>query len=138
MLGGLLSAHLLALDSPVAYDEYDGALLRLAQDLGYRLLPAFQQSPTCMPYPWVNLRSGVLPNETTHTNLAAVGSLLLELGVLGRLTGDCRFERVAAEAIDCVMLMRQPNGLLGKNLDMESMTWLDVCKSVGGGAFSFL
>lgn len=43
ILGGLLSAHLLA-----TYPGYDGSLLRLAKDLGDRLLPAFR-TPTGTP-----------------------------------------------------------------------------------------
>jgi len=50
LLGGLLSAHLLAAapgTGPALMPEgYDGGLLRLAHDLGRRLLPAFRESPT--------------------------------------------------------------------------------------------
>ena len=50
MLGGLLSAHLLAQD-PVRGPQlmpggYSNGLLVLAEDLGRRLLPAFTASPT--------------------------------------------------------------------------------------------
>jgi len=61
VLGGLLSAHLLA-----NYSDYDGSLLRLARDLGDRLLPAFD-TPTGIPYGSVNLRYGVPKNETPIT-----------------------------------------------------------------------
>ncbi len=51
LLGGLLSAHLLAADpvhGPKLMPEgaYSGGLLDLALDLGKRLLPAFTASPT--------------------------------------------------------------------------------------------
>ena len=50
MLGGLLSAHLLAQDpvrGPLLMPGgYDGGLLVLAEELGRRLLPAFTASPT--------------------------------------------------------------------------------------------
>ena len=36
-----------------------GELLALAQDIGDRLMPAFSESPTGLPYAWVNLRHGV-------------------------------------------------------------------------------
>ncbi len=51
LLGGLLSAHLLAEDSTqgpklMQNSTYSGSLLDLALDLGRRLLPAFAASPT--------------------------------------------------------------------------------------------
>ncbi|RYY71721.1 hypothetical protein EON63_21490 [archaeon] len=68
VLGGLLSAHLLATDpflgiyntSLSSLDEgpgYQGELLGLAIDLGGRLLPAFN-TKTGIPYGTVNLRYG--------------------------------------------------------------------------------
>ena len=43
VLGGLLSAHLLAddIETGVAVHDYNGELLNLAWDLGKRLMPAF-------------------------------------------------------------------------------------------------
>jgi ER degradation enhancer, mannosidase alpha-like 2 len=70
MLGGLLSAYQLS---------GDGRLLALARDLGHRLLPAFN-SPTGLPYEYVNLRSGKV--RGTRTNPAETGSLLLEFGTI--------------------------------------------------------
>jgi hypothetical protein len=53
---------------------YDGCLLRLALDLGRRLLPAFLNPVTQregrgqgLPYAWVNLRTGLTENEVTET-----------------------------------------------------------------------
>ncbi len=48
LLGGLLSAHLLASDSTLGlmHMPYDGQLLSLATDLGDRLMEAFEASPT--------------------------------------------------------------------------------------------
>src|SRR5258706_13248972 len=48
LLGGLLSGYQLT---------GDARLLKLADDLGTRMLPAFE-SPTGMPYMFVNLRTG--------------------------------------------------------------------------------
>jgi mannosidase alpha-like ER degradation enhancer 2 len=60
-LGGLLSAHLLASDPdlPSYLPNYNGELLELAIDLGWRLVRAFE-TPTGMPYGSVNLRHGCL------------------------------------------------------------------------------
>ena len=47
LLGGLLSAHLLAEDTKLGLmPGYQGGLLPLALDLGSRLLPAFTASPS--------------------------------------------------------------------------------------------
>ena len=61
IVGGLLSAHLLARKAGVALEAgwpCTGPLLRLAEDAARRLLPAFD-TPTGMPYGTVNLRHGV-------------------------------------------------------------------------------
>ncbi|RUP50744.1 glycosyl hydrolase family 47-domain-containing protein [Jimgerdemannia flammicorona] len=57
MLGGLLSAHLLATDRTLGYfiKDYNGELLDMAQDLAKRLMPAFQLSRTGIPYPRVRV-----------------------------------------------------------------------------------
>ncbi len=70
MLGGLLSSYQLTGDK---------RLLALADDLGTRLLPAFN-SPTGMPYVYVNLKTGAVRGEST--NPAEIGTLLLEFGTL--------------------------------------------------------
>lgn len=57
VLGGLVSAHMLATDSANRLGQrvYKNELLSLAQDLGQRFLPAFD-TPTGLPYAWVNLK----------------------------------------------------------------------------------
>src|SRR5204862_5754927 len=65
LLGGLLSGYQLTGDK---------RLLKLAEDLGDRLLPVFN-SPTGLPYVYVNLRSG--QTRDAITNPAETGTLLL-------------------------------------------------------------
>ena len=74
LLGGLLSAYQLT---------GDARLLRLADDLGTRLLPAFD-SPTGLPFVYVNLRTG--HTRGTQSN-PAEAALIIEYGTLARLTG---------------------------------------------------
>ena len=58
-----------------------------------------------MPFPWVNLRHGVLANESVfETNTAAVGSFTIEMGLLSRLTG---------EALKITIYIINPSGCLG-------------------------
>lgn len=94
VLGALLSGHLYASDPAFKSQVkgYKGELLVMAEDLGKRLLKAFETSPTGIPYARVNLRKGVLRGETSETCVAGAGSLLLEFGVLSRLTGDASYE----------------------------------------------
>ncbi|KAJ1625698.1 glycoside hydrolase [Pavlovales sp. CCMP2436] len=66
VLGGLLAGHVLADGAMPGFPHmrvprYDGVLLRLARDLGDRLLPAFEDAPeaTGLPYAFVHLQRGV-------------------------------------------------------------------------------
>lgn len=59
VLGGLLSAHLLITDKAKPFGNiapvgYDGELLSLANDLASRLIPAFDNTATGIPFPRVN------------------------------------------------------------------------------------
>ncbi|KAI9785606.1 MAG: alpha mannosidase-like protein [Peltula sp. TS41687] len=184
-VGGLLSAHLFAVgdlpvrgytpfgrqphykanrmisDSERVIDwpngfRYNGQLLRLALDLGKRLLPAFT-SPTGLPYPRVNLKYGIpfyansAANtekaecrvdqsgrmEITETCSAGAGSLILEFTTLSRLTGDPRFETLAKRAFWEVWNRRSSIGLIGAGIDAESGLWTSATTGVGAGVDSF-
>ena len=75
LLGGLLSSYQLSGDE---------RLLDLADNLGNRLLPVFN-SPTGMPYMYVNLKTG--KTRGAESNPAEIGTLLLEFGTLSKLSG---------------------------------------------------
>ncbi|KAK8150856.1 alpha mannosidase-like protein [Beauveria asiatica] len=180
-VGGLLSAHLFAVgelpirgykpkpDSNIESDDpletapitwpggfrYDGQLLRLALDLSERLLPAFY-TKTGIPYPRVNLRSGIPfyvnsplhqnPEDTepivgnaeiTETCSAGAGSLTLEFTVLSRLSGDPRFEQVAKRAFWEVWERRSDIGLIGNGIDAERGVWIGPHSGIGAGMDSF-
>jgi len=80
VLGGLLSAHLMAIDpelqiyppNPDGSMRYNGRLLQLSLDLGERLMPAFS-TRTGIPYGTVNLRFGVPRGETKIASTAGAG-----------------------------------------------------------------
>lgn len=177
-VGGLVSAHQFAVgDLPIkgynptskksgrhAYIsfanglKYNGQLLRLAQDLAERLLPAFH-TPTGLPYPRVNLRHGipfyasstlntdaehgecpVKPTtsvEITETCAAGAGSLVLEFTTLSRLTGDVRFENAARDAFWAVWDRRSSVGLVGSGIDAETGQWVSPVTGIGAGIDSF-
>ncbi|KAI9717582.1 MAG: alpha mannosidase-like protein [Chrysothrix sp. TS-e1954] len=137
---------------------YDGQLLRLAHDLGKRLLPAFH-TVTGLPYPRVNLKYGVPfydnsplnedaenghcqkltseNREITETCSAGAGSLILEFTVLSRLTGDDRFETFAKRAFQAVWARKSSIGLIGAGIDAESGNWVSPYTGIGAGVDSF-
>ena len=62
ILGSLISAHILLTDphhpfGDVSLEDYDNELLHMAHDLAVRLLPAFENTDTGIPYPRVRTRS---------------------------------------------------------------------------------
>ena len=138
VLGGLLSAHLLASDEATGFgiEWYEDELLELANDLGEAFLPAFE-TKTGIPYGAVNLKYGVEVNETTITSTAAGGSLILEFGTLSALTGDPRFRRVAEAALEALWDHRSDIGLVGAHIDIETGQWTQAEASVGAGIDSF-
>lgn len=184
-VGGLLSAHLFAVgDLPISgYHPkdgsstldargaervlsiqwpngfvYDGQLLRLAQDLARRILPAFHTT-TGIPYPRVNLRHGVpfyvnspvnqnaetgqchtaqkTKVELTETCSAGAGSLVLEFATLSRLTGDPHYEQLAKRAFWSIWERKSSVGLVGAGIDAETGLWMSGYTGIGAGIDSF-
>lgn len=140
-MGGLLSAHLYAsvprLNNTIS--GYNGELLELAYDLGQRLLPAFD-SNSGIPHPRVNLRDGVVPIDgkmITETCASGAGSLLLEFGLLSRLTGDPRFEEVARRAFLKLWSRRSHIDLIGMSVDAESGLWQSKITGIGASIDSY-
>ncbi|KAL0416967.1 UNVERIFIED_CONTAM: Alpha-mannosidase I MNS5 [Sesamum latifolium] len=138
VLGGLVSAHILATDSTnrLTKGTYKNQLLVLAKELGQRFLPAFD-TPTGLPYAWINLKYGVMENETTETSTSGCGSLILEMGALSHLTGDPRFESAALRALRKLWSMRSSLNLLGTTLDVETGEWIEHSSGIGAGVDSF-
>lgn len=125
LLGGLLSSYELTGDQ---------RLLALAQDLGNRLLPAYN-SPTGMPYVYVNLRTGALRGE--ETNPAEVGTLLLEFGTLSKLTGNPVYYQKAKAALVAVYDRRSPIGLVGDAINVRTGKWISFNANINGGSDSY-
>nr|AWA44947.1 alpha-1,2-Mannosidase [Saccharum officinarum] len=138
LLGGLISAHILAKDysSQFKHGLYQDQLLHLAESLGNRFLPAFE-TPTGLPYAWINLKYGVMENERTETSTSGCGSLILEMGVLSRLTGDSRYEAAALRALRKLWSMRSSLNLVGTTLDVLTGKWIEYSSGIGAGVDSF-
>ncbi|KAG0013073.1 alpha mannosidase-like protein [Entomortierella chlamydospora] len=139
VLGALLSAHLYASDPSfnITVRGYNGELLAMAEDLGKRLMKAFENTPTGIPWPRVNLRKGVSRDELVETCTAGAGSLLLEFGVLSRLTGNESYEQAARRAVFELWNRRSKIGLMGNTINITSGDWMSVMTGIGAGTDSF-
>ena len=124
-LGGLLSAYQMTGDK---------RLLNLADDLGARLLPAFN-SPTGLPYRFVNLKSGVTRDPIS--NPAETGTLLIEFGTLSKLTGKPIYYEKAKRALVETYKRRSDVGLVGENINVETGKWTNPDSHVSGGIDSY-
>uniref|UniRef100_A0A0A1XME4 alpha-1,2-Mannosidase n=1 Tax=Zeugodacus cucurbitae TaxID=28588 RepID=A0A0A1XME4_ZEUCU len=139
IVGGLLSAHILSKRAGAPLEEgwpCQGPLLRLAEDVARRLLPAFDTA-TGMPYGTVNLRYGVPKGETSVTCTAGVGTFLIEFGALSRLTGNSVYEEVALNAIHSLWSRRSAIGLFGNHIDVQTGRWTALDSGIGAGVDSF-
>jgi len=125
LLGGLLSSYQLTGDKK---------LLSLADDLGTRLLPAFN-SPTGMPYMFVNLKTG--KTRGAESNPAEIGTLLLEFGTLSKLTGKSVYYDKAKRALTELYNRRSKIGLVGSTVNVETGAWIDPTSHISGGIDSY-
>ena len=125
ILGGLITNYQLTGDK---------RLLSLAEDLGRRLLPVFE-SPTGMPYRYVNLKTGKVRNPVS--NPAETGTLLLEFGALSKLTGNPVFYDKAKRALVETYKRRSKVGLVGEWINVETGKWTNTDSHVSGAIDSY-
>ena len=125
LLGGLLSNYQLTGDEK---------LLKLAEDLGNRLLPVFD-SPTGLPYRYVNLKTGKVRGNVT--NPAEAGTLLIEFGTLSKLTHKPVFYDKAKRALVEIYKRRSPIGLVGTWINVETGEWTDTDSHISGAIDSY-
>src|SRR6266446_6149052 len=125
LLGGLLSSYQLTGDK---------RLLDLAEDLGNHLLPVFE-SPTGLPYRYVNLKTGKVRGNVT--NPAEAGTLLIEFGTLSKLTHRPVFFDKAKRALVEIYKRRSPIGLVGTWINVETGQWTDMDSHISGAIDSY-
>jgi mannosidase alpha-like ER degradation enhancer 2 len=125
LLGGLLAAYQL---------DGDDRFLKLAVGLGNRLLPAFD-SPTGMPYRFVNLVSGATSDAAN--NPAEIGTLLLEWGTLSRHTGNPVYYAKAKQALRALFERRSGIDLVGSVIDVDTGSWKNTESHISGGIDSY-
>lgn len=143
VLGGLLSGHIFAQhfkENSNHLQWYNGELLAMAKDLGYRLMPAFNTT-TGIPYSRVNLRYGTKKDQLHHyqeTCTACAGSMILELAALSRLSGIPIFEEKAHRSMDSLWSLRhRSSNLMGTVLNVDSGDWVRRDSGVGAGIDSY-
>jgi len=108
MVAGLLSGY---------YATGERFLLDGARDLADRLLVCFTKSPSGAPYRYANLKTGAVSEP--KTNLAEIGSNVLEFGDLSRLSGDPKYVNASLKAFEAVIAKRSTLDLLATNFDVE-------------------
>lgn len=108
IFGGLLSAYEL---------DGDPRFLSLAEDLGKRLMKAFN-SPTGMPYLYVNLKTGA--TSGANSNPAEIGTYLLEYGTLSKYTGNPVYYQTAMKAMTALFALRSPINLTAEGVNVET------------------
>jgi mannosidase alpha-like ER degradation enhancer 2 len=124
-LGGLISSYEL---------DGDPRFIDLAKDLGKRLLPAFN-SPTGMPYRFVNLKTG--KTRDPLSNPAEIGTYLLEFGKLTQYTGDSIYYKTAKKATFEVFKRRSRIGLVGTVIDVNTGNWVNTESQIGARIDSY-
>jgi glycosyl hydrolase family 47 len=125
LLGGLLTNYQLTGDK---------RLLSLADDLGNRLLPVFN-SPTGMPYRYVNLKTGKVSKPIS--NPAETGTLLIEFGTLSKLTGKPIYYDKAKRALVETYNRRSKIGLVGEWINVETGEWTNTDSHISGAIDSY-
>ncbi|MDQ2992056.1 MAG: glycoside hydrolase family 47 protein [Candidatus Eremiobacteraeota bacterium] len=93
-----------------------------ARDLADRLLVCFTKSPSGAPYRFANLRTGTVSDP--KSNLAEIGSNVMEFGTLTRLTGDPKYLAASMRAYHSVIDKRSPLDLMGTNFDVETAAFI--------------
>lgn len=119
LLGGLLTAY-----------EIDGdkKFLALAKDLGDRLMPAFN-SKTGMPYRFVHLQTG--KTKDGINNPAEIGTLMMEFGMLSKITGDKKYYDAAKKGMMYVYHNKSILDLVGEQIDVETGKWIKAKSHIG-------
>jgi mannosidase alpha-like ER degradation enhancer 2 len=118
-LGGLIASYELSGDK---------RLLDKAEDLAKRLLKAYN-TPTGMPWVMVNLKTGNVKDSIT--NPAEIGTNILELGTLSKLTGNPVYYETAKKSLMALYSRRSSIDLLGEQINSSSGNWTSTTAHIG-------
>lgn len=126
LVGGLLAAY---------HVTRDRTLLARAAELGDRLLPAFERSPTGIPYQRVDPSTGAVSGA-----VLSVGECnhLVEFAELSRLTGRPKYFAAAKRAAGAVLLRRSSLDLLPLSIHVETGSANQPAATIDPPADSFV
>lgn len=154
VLGGLLSSHLYLVDprSHLQMDGYDNELLKLAYDMGKRLILSFDTESlikyqlgdlglgVMYNYPRINLKYGhkAVPKRLQYSQcLSGMTTFGLEMSLLSKLTGDEIFTQVIKESIRSVWNNRSKLDLVPMSFNTLSGQFDNAITGVGASIDSF-
>lgn len=126
IFAGLLSAYEL---------DGDKRFLVLAEDLAKRLMKAFN-SPTGMPYRYVNLKTGATSGPIS--NPAEIGTYLVEYGILSKHTGNPVYYQTAMKAMTAMYSFRSPLNLIPEGINVETGEITNPISHISGCIDSYL
>ena len=111
LLGGLISAYQI---------DGDPKFLTLATELGNKMMPAFK-APWGLVYRNINLKTGVAGGDISNPD--EIGGLILEYGMLSKLTGDQKYFNAAKSAAKSLFAKKSKLNLLGAAIDVKTSLW---------------
>jgi mannosyl-oligosaccharide alpha-1,2-mannosidase len=126
VVGGLLSGY---------HASRNPGVLAKAKDLADRIMPAFEQSPTGMPWRFVNLHTGAVSGSGNV--LAEIGTCVTEFGDLSNLTGDPKYLNAAKAAQKAAFDRRSPLDLVGTQIDITTGAWQNSTSTMNPPVDSF-
>jgi hypothetical protein len=126
LVGGLLSGY---------HASRNPGVLAKARDLADRVLPAFAQSPTGMPWRFVNLHTGAVSGSSNV--LAEIGTCVTEFGDLSQLTGDPKYLKAAKGAQKAVFDRRSALDLVGTQINIQTGAWQNPTSTMNPPVDSF-
>ena len=89
-----------------------------------------------MPYRYVNLRTGKVRDKVS--NPAETGTLLIEFGMLAKLTGkQVYYDKAKRALVETYRRRDKATGLVGTWIDVENGQWTDRDSHIGGGIDSY-
>lgn len=125
ILGGLLSMY--------EYSQ-NPKVLEKTEDFGKRMLKAFD-TPTGIPYYWVNLKTG--KGRGANINVAEAASYTFEMGILSYYTKNPVYYQAAKKATKAVYDRVSERGLVGERIDVETGEWIDPSSHICAGIDSY-
>ncbi len=125
ILGGLLSMYDLSGNK---------LILDKAQDFADRMMPAFD-SPTGIPYYWVNLKTGEVKGN--QVNVAEAASYTFEMGILSYYTQDTKYYQAGKKATLAIFERRSEIGLIGDIINVETGEWVSTQSHICAGVDSY-